>query len=120
MNEFLLVIMDIQSWIQQYVPVIEETEAKNAILESRNKGQRRSKKRTGWLRSLLWLSIGEIYMNIKTETIILTITLALTIALVRGLVVIAVIEQARPIEDGNTLAQVHHKAKHIKKDKHNI
>jgi hypothetical protein len=47
MNEFLLVIMDIRSWIQQYVPVIEETEAKNAILESRNKGQRRSEKGQG-------------------------------------------------------------------------
>jgi hypothetical protein len=62
------------------------------------------------------------YRNVKSETIMLTITLALAIALVAGLVVLPAAEAIQLLQeaDNNTLEQVHHKAKHDKKDKHNI
>jgi Na+-driven multidrug efflux pump len=63
------------------------------------------------------------YRNMKSETIMLTITLALAIALVIGLVVLPAAAEAIQLlqdADNNTLEQVHHKAKHDKKDKHNV
>jgi hypothetical protein len=58
----------------------------------------------------------------KSETIMLTITLALAIALVAGLLVLPAAEAIQLLQDtdNNTLEQVHHKAKHDKKDKHNV
>ena len=58
----------------------------------------------------------------KSETIMLTITLALAIALVTALVVLPAAEAIQLLQDAdnNTLEQIHHKAKHDKKDKHNI
>jgi hypothetical protein len=58
----------------------------------------------------------------KSETIMLTITLALAIALVAGLLVLPAAEAIQLLQDAdnNTLEQVHHKAKHDKKDKHNV
>jgi hypothetical protein len=67
------------------------------------------------------------YRDMKSETIMLTITLALAIALVTGLVVLpaAAAAAAAAIQllqdaDNNTLEQVHHKSKHDKEGKHNV
>jgi hypothetical protein len=51
-----------------------------------------------------------------------TITITLAVALVAGSVVLPAAEAIQLLQDAdnNTLEQVHHKAKHDKKDKHNI
>jgi Na+-driven multidrug efflux pump len=63
------------------------------------------------------------YRDMKSETIMLTITLALAIALVTGLVVLPAAAEAIQLlqdADNNTLEQVHHKSKHDKEGKHNV
>ena len=58
----------------------------------------------------------------KSETIMLTLTISLAIALVAGLLVLPTAEAIQLLQDAdnNTLQQVHHKANLDKNDKHNV
>ena len=58
----------------------------------------------------------------KSETIMLTLTISLAIALVAGLIVLPTAEAIQLLQDAdnNTLEQAHHKAKHDMKDKPNV